>query len=115
MKPFGFSILTWCDIRTIVPKPHTHCMHKSVNHPAYTALIDSLIRARKAKGLTIRQLAELLDEDHTFVSKVETRVRKLSVLEFVQYARALGVDPADLINRLERQVKRKSDVLDGSV
>lgn len=41
----------------------------------------------------MRQLAELIDEDHSTVVKIETRVRKISAIEYYQLCKALQADP----------------------
>ena len=70
-------------------------MIKSIHHPKYKALIYWLIAARNARGLTVRQLAELIDEDFPLITKIETRVRKLSAIEYYQYCEALHLDPME--------------------
>ena len=68
-------------------------MIKNVHHPAYKALIDMLVSERNKQGLTVRQFAELIDEDASFVTKIEMRIRKLSAIEYFQYCKALKLDP----------------------
>ena len=70
-------------------------MIKSAHHPKYKALIDWLISSRNKQGLTVRQLAELIDEDFPVITKIETRVRKLSAIEYYQYCDALDLDPME--------------------
>tara|TARA_R110000744_G_scaffold35055_6_gene81424 strand:+ start:668 stop:898 length:231 start_codon:yes stop_codon:yes gene_type:complete len=67
-------------------------MIKSTNNQSYQKLIAWLKKSRLEKGLTVRQLGELLDEPFQFVSKIENGQRNLSVQEYVQYCRALKVD-----------------------
>jgi len=73
-------------------------MIKSTHHPKYKALIDWLIAARTTQGLTVRQLAEMIDEDFPLITKIETRVRKLSAIEYYQYCEALNLDPMEGIS-----------------
>lgn len=61
-----------------------------------------LIGTRKQKGLTQRELAARLGRPHTWVGKIETGERRLDVGEFVEVAKALGVDPAVLFRRVMR-------------
>jgi ribosome-binding protein aMBF1 (putative translation factor) len=68
-------------------------MIKSTHHPKYKALIEWLIAARHAQGLSVRQLAVILEEQHSVIAKIELRVRKLSALEYYQYCNALELDP----------------------
>jgi transcriptional regulator with XRE-family HTH domain len=67
-------------------------MIKSTNHQSYQKLIAWLKKSRLDRGLTVRQLGELLNEPFQFVSKVEKGQRNLSVHEYVQYCEALGID-----------------------
>lgn len=75
-------------------------MIKSVHHPKYQALLEYLKAARLKQGLTVRDLAVLIDEPFQFVSKVETGQRRLTVHEFVQYCEALNINPAQGIKLL---------------
>jgi hypothetical protein len=85
----------------MVACPYIFSMIKSIHHPKYKALINWLIAARNAQGLTVRQLAELIDEDYPLVTKIETRVRKLSAIEYYQYCEALQLDPMEGINLMK--------------
>lgn len=69
-------------------------MIKSAHNPKYIALIEWLVSARKEEELTVRQLAELIEEPHSMVVKTELRSRKLSILEYYQYCEALNLDPS---------------------
>ncbi|MBL53019.1 MAG: hypothetical protein CL590_03895 [Alteromonadaceae bacterium] len=60
-----------------------------------------LVLARKKKGLTIRQFAELIDEPHQFVNRVEQCQRKLNFYEYVQYCEALNLNPEDGLKLLK--------------
>ncbi len=61
----------------------------------YKALIRWLVHERKDKGLTVRGFAELIDESHQFVNKIETCNRKLNVFEYYQYCKALKIEPSE--------------------
>jgi len=51
---------------------------------------------REAKGLTQRQLAALVGVTDNHISDVENGVRKMSPERYGQFAKILGVAPADL-------------------
>lgn len=68
-------------------------MKKAISSPKYSALINWLKESRLALGLSLRDLAERLDEPHSFVQKVEILERRLDVFEYVEYCNALGLDP----------------------
>ncbi|WP_421866635.1 helix-turn-helix domain-containing protein [Motiliproteus sp.] len=87
-----------CDFRNIVACPYICSMIKNAHHPKYIALIEWLIASRKKQGLTVRQMAELIDEDFSLITKIEKRVRKLSAIEYYQYCEALKLDPMEGIN-----------------
>ena len=70
-------------------------MKKTISTQQYFALIKWLATARKEQGLTVRQLAEIIDETHQIVSKIERCQRKLDVYEYVQYCEALNLNPED--------------------
>lgn len=72
-------------------------MAKSVFTDAYRALLDGLAKARGVAGLTQSELASRLGTPQSFVSKYERGERRLDVVEFVAVARAIGVDPCELL------------------
>ena len=76
-------------------------MKKTITTQQYVALIKWLAAARKAQWLTVRQLAEIIDETHQIVSKIERCQRKLDVYEFVQYCEALNLNPEDGLKLLK--------------
>jgi transcriptional regulator with XRE-family HTH domain len=63
-------------------------------------LQQALAAARKSAGLTQQQLANHLYKPQSFVAKVELGERRLDVIEFLAVCEALGVDPCDLLNKL---------------
>lgn len=64
----------------------------------YRALIGRLVEARRAAGLSQDALAKLLQRHQQFVSRYETGERRLDVVEFMDIARALNLDPGILIS-----------------
>jgi transcriptional regulator with XRE-family HTH domain len=54
-----------------------------------------LISQRKAKGLSIRGLAELLGWPSSILGKIETGDRRLDVIEYIEICEALDVDPSE--------------------
>ncbi len=63
-------------------------------------MIASLRRFRKEAGLTQQQVAARLGVPQSFVAKYERGERRLDVLEFVAVARALEMEPRDLLNAI---------------
>jgi transcriptional regulator with XRE-family HTH domain len=61
----------------------------------------AILREYRLKaGLTQQQLAKRLKRSDNFISYVELGERTLGVLEFVEYAEALGADPRKLLGKL---------------
>lgn len=75
-------------------------MVRSVHTDAYADMIAMLVRRRKALGVTQVELAERLGKAQPFISEIETRERRLDVLEFYALARALRVDPVELFGEV---------------
>jgi transcriptional regulator with XRE-family HTH domain len=64
------------------------------------ALRRLLIDARTAKGLKQSDLAKLLGRPQSFVSNVERGQRRLGVVEFIDFAHALDLDPRAVVAEL---------------
>lgn len=56
-----------------------------------------MVDARRRAGLTQEALAAKLGRPQSFVAKYEGGERRIHVVEFLEIARALGVNPAALI------------------
>jgi len=62
-----------------------------------------LVQARHDAGLTQVDLEKKLGRPQSFVSKFERGERRLDVPEFLEVARALGLDPGKIVADLERR------------
>jgi transcriptional regulator with XRE-family HTH domain len=74
-----------------VPSPH---------RPANRQLIAVLNAARAEKRVVQTELAARLGKPPSYVAKIELGDRRLDVIEFIEYARALGVSPTTLFKRV---------------
>ena len=72
-----------------------------VTSPSYQAAVEALISVRREAGVSQRDLANQLGKPRSFISKIESRERRLDVIEFIALARALGQEPGELIRRME--------------
>jgi transcriptional regulator with XRE-family HTH domain len=61
-----------------------------------------LANARRRAGLTQIQLAKRVGRPQSFVSKFERGERRLDVVEFLEVAQALGIDPCRILGDIER-------------
>jgi transcriptional regulator with XRE-family HTH domain len=74
---------------------------KQLRSSKHRALISAVVGARKAAGLTQRQLAAKLKRSNSFVWKLEAGERQVNVLEFIEIARVLNVKPSALMAEIE--------------
>lgn len=63
-------------------------------------LSKQLKEARTEERYTMRALADKLGTPHSFIGKTEQQNRRLDVGEFIQYCRALEVDPNKIFKEL---------------
>ena len=71
-----------------------------VSSSVHREVISALVKARKAAGLTQRDLAAKIGKPPSFVGKVEAIERNLSILEFIEWTDALGVGQNELLGKL---------------
>lgn len=74
---------------------------KSTYSEKYQALLVLLVTERKARGITQAALAEKLQQPQSFVSKIENGERRLDVIEFLEMANHLSIDPCEVIQKLQ--------------
>lgn len=63
-----------------------------VSSERHRAVIAALVKARKAAGMTQRDVAAKLGKPPSFVGKIEAIERNLSILEFIEWTEAIGAD-----------------------
>lgn len=66
----------------------------------YRKLLEGLIGARKAKGLTQHEVAHEMGIKQPMLSKLEAGQQRLDLPDFIRYCRAVGLDPRDCIESL---------------
>lgn len=69
----------------------------------HARIIALLVAARRAQSLTQADLARRLGRSTSFVYRVEAGARHLDVAEFIAIARALEIDPYELLRQAEAQ------------
>lgn len=75
-------------------------MQKSLGTPEHAALAALLKSLRIDAGLTQADLASLLDEPQSFISKYEAGERRLDIVELAAIATHLGIGLISLLKRL---------------
>ncbi len=76
-------------------------MSISVHHKRYAKLRSVLKSVRKEAGLTQVQLAERLHMEQSNLSKIERGERYLDTLLFIDFCRACGAVPAEVIAKVD--------------
>ncbi len=66
-----------------------------------------IFEARKRAGLTQKQLADVLRKNQSYISKYENGDRRLDVIEFIEVAHAIDVNPVEIIADLEKGWKKR--------
>ena len=72
----------------------------STNTAEAQTLTDWLKAAREESGHTLRTVSKAAGTTHSIVGKIETRERRLDVVEFVRYCKILGIDPIEGIKQI---------------
>ena len=70
-----------------------------------------LARARERAGLKQFDVAARLSLPPSYLSKIENGTRRLDVIEFVQIANAMNVDPGEIMRELEAALREQSGTL----
>ncbi|MFY7806893.1 MAG: helix-turn-helix domain-containing protein [Limnoraphis robusta] len=81
---------------------------KSVFTYEYDVFRRCMIAARKEAKLTQAALAKSLNKPQSFVAKYENGERRLDVIEFLLVTRVIGVDPGEILKRIEQEVSDAS-------
>lgn len=77
-------------------------MSTTINSPRHHALIELLIERRKSAGLTQSDVAKKLRRYQSHVAIVESGQRRVDVVEFLEFARAIGFDAQTALAEIEK-------------
>jgi len=73
----------------------------------YDQFRQLLIEARNAAALTQAGLAKRLSRPQSFVSKFERGERRLDVIEFLDIAEAIGIDPYKFLSKVVKDPQHR--------
>jgi transcriptional regulator with XRE-family HTH domain len=73
---------------------------KTLRSRRHRALCAALRSARKAARLSQDELASRLKTSQTVIARIESGERRVDVVEFIDMARALRVDPNEILSEL---------------
>ena len=76
---------------------------KSIHSQEHLTLRNFWINQRQSLNLSQRALAEKLNITYSLIGKIETGDRRLDIVEMIDYAHALEVDPHTVIDLILNQ------------
>lgn len=77
---------------------------KTIYRKEYVSILLFLKSARIKKNLSQEELASLLGKDQTYVSKYESGIRRLDVVEVFDICKALDINMKDIISIMENEI-----------
>lgn len=78
---------------------------KSIHSAQYRALLARMRAAREIAGITQQELAKRLGRPQSYVSKIEMGERRVDVVEFLHFMRAIEGEPHALLRDIEREYR----------
>lgn len=75
---------------------------KTLRSRRHRALCAALVAARKAAGLSQHELAARVKTSQTAIARIEIGDRRVDVVEFLDLAHALRIDPRQVLDELMR-------------
>jgi len=77
---------------------------KTIYRKEYASILLFLKAARIKKNLSQEDLALLLGKDQTYVSKYESGIRRLDVVELFDICKVLGINMKDIISIMDGEI-----------
>ena len=75
---------------------------RTLRSKRYKALIGLVVARREAAGMTQSDLAARLGKSQSFVARLDSGQRRITVVEFTTLAKILRFDPYKIISTLEK-------------
>ncbi len=72
--------------------------------PAYEALRERFVEARKSAGFTQQRLADRIGKPQSFIAKIENGERYLDVIEFVALAEILEINVSEVFQSVRSKL-----------
>jgi transcriptional regulator with XRE-family HTH domain len=79
---------------------------RELGSPRHELLRRFLKERRERADLSQQEVARRIGRGQTFVSAVERGQHRVSVLEFLEFAEAIGFDPGAALRRVAKAAKR---------
>jgi transcriptional regulator with XRE-family HTH domain len=72
---------------------------KSIRSERHRALLAVLVACRREAGLTQRDLAAKMKKSPSTIAQIESGQRQVYAVELYDFAKAFGIEPAELTRR----------------
>ena len=82
-------------------------MEKSIYTDEYAVFLNLLRETREAGNITQVQLAEIIGQSQSFVSKIEIGERRLDLIQLRTICRSLGTTLPEFVSKLEERLGKK--------
>lgn len=82
-------------------------MTDSLWTPGYQAVVEAVVSMREEAGLTQREHAERIGREQSFVGRIETRERRIDLVEFVWICRCCGFDGEKQLAKVSKQILKQ--------
>ncbi|OZB17382.1 MAG: transcriptional regulator [Rhodobacterales bacterium 34-62-10] len=80
-------------------------MSKTLASSGHHALVQAMLDARKASGLTQMELAQKLKCQQSLIARMESGQRRIDAVDIVRWARAVGVEPKAFIDVVSEHIR----------
>lgn len=75
---------------------------KSIFNQKYRQFIDDIVACRKQAKITQRELAKKLGTSNCYVARIETRERRIDIVEAIDMMRALNMSEQQIIDQIRK-------------
>jgi transcriptional regulator with XRE-family HTH domain len=82
-------------------------VEKSIKSKEHKVIADLIYQLRLAKGLKQSDLAQMLDEPQSFVSKIESGERRLDLVELLFILTKLDTSLLEFTNEMQKRLSEK--------
>jgi transcriptional regulator with XRE-family HTH domain len=79
-------------------------LRRTPHDPAYVALREQLVDARKSADLTQQQLADMIGRPQSFVAKIEAGERFLDAVELIALVNILKLDFQHMAEKILQKI-----------
>lgn len=83
-------------------------MASTIGSTGHRALYKELINARLRAGITQTELAERLQCQQSLIARIESGQRRIDAVELVVLARALRVEPQELVDVIAKAMSSEA-------